>query len=294
MTQALSSKDALTGIFYVTLGFFLFSVFDMLIKLLSADYSVFELMFFGGLGGTITLVVLGSFMEGKKAFKTTNLRLHVLRGCLLIGVNGLNLFALRHIQLVELYAVAFLSPLLITMLCALFLKDAVGPRRWSAILIGFIAVLYMLRPGGDLFNIGGLAVFCSVFLFSINMLIIRKMGRGESKFVNALAGNVAITLFSILWLRGSLVMPHGVNIPLLALLGICNGLGSKFLQLGFQISPSSAIVAPFHYSQLIWGALFGYVFFGDIPAPSVVAGAGVLILTGLYIIRVERRAPLSA
>lgn len=273
----------------------MFSVFDLTIKLLSAHYGVFQLMFFAGLGGTAMLLIMGKARGGPEAFRVKNPRLQLIRGCLLIGVNALNLFALRHIQMTELYAIAFLSPLLITALCAIFLKDPVGPRRWAAILTGFSAVLYMLRPGGDMLGIGGIAVLCSVFLFSINMMIIRKMGRNESRFVNALVGNIAIALFASLWLPSQFVMPHGMrNILLLLLLGVCNSTGSLFLQLGFQISPSSATVAPFHYSQIIWGVLFGYVFFGDIPQPSVLAGSAVLILTGLYIIRWERPAFQSA
>lgn len=289
------TRESLIAIFYVTLGFFMFSIFDLTIKLLSARYGIFQLMFFAGLGGTAMLLALGKVTGGPDAFRIRSPKLQLIRGCLLIGVNGLNLYALRHIQMAEFYAIAFLSPLLITALCAVFLNDPVGPRRWAAITTGFMAVLYMLRPGGDMLNLGGLAVLCSVFLFSINMMIIRKMGRNESRFVNALVGNIAIALFASLWVSPEFTTPRSIaDILLFLLLGVCNSTGSLFLQLGFQVSPSSAIVAPFHYSQIIWGVLFGYVFFGDIPSASVLAGSAVLILTGLYIIRSERPAFRSA
>ncbi len=285
---------ALAAIGLVCTGFLLFSLSDASVKVLLRDMDIIQIMFIQGFFGTAWLVLLGLVTEGKTAFKSEVYGLHILRGVFAVTIFGLNMVALRHIQLDEFYALSFTSPLWVVLLSVVFLKDRPGVQRIAAVIVGFGAVVYMLRPGGGegLFGIGSLCVLMSAVLFATSFLMARAMPKGEGRILFGLTSSIMAPVLMLPFLPGAwedFIAPGAMHYALMALIGIGGGTAALLIAQGFRIAPSSSTVAPFHYTQMIWGIVLGYAIFGDIPKTYVLAGAVVLVLTGIYLLRYESR-----
>ena len=163
------------------------------------------------------------------------------------------------------------------------LKEQVGWRRWSAVGVGFIGVLVMLRPGAGVIDIGAFAALGGALCYSINMLIARGM-RGTEKPVSfafystiiSLGANAVLTTF--VW-----VPPTWPDIGMHAAAGLISGCSVIALLTAFRLAPA-AVVAPFQYTQMLWGVLAGYLIWGVVPDVWLGVGAAIVIASGLYIL----------
>lgn len=281
---------ALPAIGMTSLGFAAFSVSDAGVKLmLEHGHGTFNVMFYSGLVGFVLMVSWVLCRQGVSGFRSGCYRLHALRGVISICVFALVMYALKSIQLDEFYALIFLAPFFVALLGALLLGDEVGPHRMGAILIGFAAVLYMLRPDAGIDGMGAAAVILAAILFGTSMIIVRLMPAGENRALFPVPSTLCGLLTGLALADGLLVLPPVQDLAMLVGIGVMGACGSLCTATGFAMARSSATVAPFHYTQMLWGVLLGYLVFGDIPNPAVIGGATVLIATGIYLLRFEAR-----
>jgi drug/metabolite transporter (DMT)-like permease len=190
------------------------------------------------------------------------------------------------LPLADAIALAFAGPLFLTILAASMLAEKVGWRRWSAVIAGFIGVLIMLRPGAGSFNWAALLPLGASLAGALRDIITRRISTTESSLATLHFATLMVVCV------GLCTSPFGwqplpaQDIGLLAIGGLLVG-GAHFLLIETFRWAEASLVAPFKYSTLVWGIVFGFIIWGDIPATEVLSGAAVVVASGLYILRRE-------
>ncbi|QJB69003.1 DMT family transporter [Parasphingorhabdus halotolerans] len=220
---------------------------------------------------------------GWPAIKSNKHKLHILRSFLGIFAMGLNFWAMMLLPLADATTISFTVPIFATLFAALILREKVGIRRWSAILIGFVGVLIVIQPGGTLIPAFGASVALVGALVTASVtLVIRMLGRTETSIVT-------IFWFSVYTLPALAICAYiygGGHEPRtwLYLLGIgmFGALGQLTITQSLRYAPVSTIV-PMDYTALIWATMFGILIFGQYPGLSIWLGAPIIIGSGLFI-----------
>lgn len=266
---------------------FFFSVTDVSAKWLVADYSVFQLVFLRTLGAAIPIAYLVHRQGGMAALRTRHPWRHLLRG--IVGAGAIFGFFLsfRYLPLAEAYTIFFVSPLIVTALSGPMLGEPVGWRRWAAILVGFIGVLVILRPGGAVDGIGATICVFATVCYALLMLLIRLLRRTESTATVTISFTLVMGVLSALASPFVWVMPSLTDWGLFLFTGFFGGI-AQILFIEALGRGSAATVAPFDYTSMIWAVLFGYLIWGDIPGWEVVIGATIIAASGLFIIYREQ------
>lgn len=186
------------------------------------------------------------------------------------------------VPLADATAVTFVAPLFVVIIGALFLKEPVGIHRWSAVIIGFIGTLLIVRPGFEGFNIALFLPVIAASFFALRQIISRYLAASDSLATTLCY--TAVTSFAVMCLPALFVWTTPSSFEaillmiILALLGLCGEmLVIKALSTGLAV-----VVAPMHYTILIWTSLYGYLFFHQLPDGFTWAGGGIIIATGLY------------
>jgi drug/metabolite transporter (DMT)-like permease len=213
--------------------------------------------------------------------------LQFLRSLLMLATTLLFFLAVSHIDLASATAVAFVEPMVITMLSPFLLKEKVGRRRWAAVAIGFIGVLIVIRPG---FGMVSLAILLPVLSAStgatynvLTRIAARYDSNATSLFYAASVGCLVLSCFMpFIWQA-----PSVKEWLLLAALGLSGGLAHTLVIRAFSYA-SASIIAPFIYLQLVWATAIGYVWFDMLPAATTWIGGAVIIATGIYTAHRER------
>jgi len=267
-------------------GFGLYSLSDMLMKWLTGAYPLPQTLFANALFSLLPVTVTGLIGGGRAALATRRPRLQLLRG--LIGLMGgaSAVFAFVHMGMTEVYAILFAAPMIITILSIVVYREKVGLRRWSAIIVGFLGVMVMLRPGGGEFNVGVLGALGCLLSYALSVLIYRHHAGGETALSFSFYGGLT-TVAALAPVLPFVLMPmEWSQAAFLAASGCVAGFAAMAQIEAFRSAPSS-LVAPFQYTQMIWGAILGYLMFDDVPTWSLVAGATLVVASGVYIIRRE-------
>ena len=254
---------------------------DAITKWLVPHYPPGEILFFQG---TLIacLVSLWMRIRAEPLFKSPNWRPHIYRGLLYVVGSFAFVYALQYLPLAEVVAIAFASPLFMTLFGRVFLKEDVGPHRIFAVIVGFIGVLIVIRPGSSVMH---WAVFLPIIVAvadAFRDLVTRTMTDGES------SKRIVLTTAIILALAGA-TTSLGEWQPLRQVDLIWYGLsaGSFVIAHFFMIEAfrhaQIVVVAPFKYVQLIWSILAGLIFWGEMPEPIVFLGIAVICSSGIYI-----------
>jgi drug/metabolite transporter (DMT)-like permease len=287
-TRRMSGPPSLRGIGAMLIAVAMFCLMDTGLKVLSPHYPAIQVAAMRALS-SMPLVI--AYVAWRGAFHTlarVRWPLHFLRGALGIGMLSLFTYGLRHLPLTEAYSIFFVAPLLITALSVPFLGERVGPARWTAVFVGLIGVLVVLRPtGGGVFTLGGLAVLAAALFYSISAITVRIVGRTDS------------TESQVFWLMamvsvgaGALAAPNWVPVRvehtwILVGLAITGFLGQLAITEAFRHGEASAI-APFEYSALAWGLVLDWSLWGTLPDAVTLVGAAIIVASGVVIIRRER------
>lgn len=215
--------------------------------------------------------------------------LQVLRS-LLVLLATLSMFtAVSYMPLAEAVATSYVSPLILTGLSAVILHEHVGPRRWTAVAIGFVGVLVILRPGVGVTQWAALLPLSMALFYALYNVTTRAVADSAppltSLFYTALVGAVTISaVVPFFW-----TWPTPAAWGLLVLTGLFGGIGHFALIVAFERAEAS-MVAPFAYTELIWATLSGVLVFGDFPDAWTFVGAGIIAASGLYVWHRERHA----
>lgn len=272
---------------------FLFSLLDS-----SAKYLVLNGMaapFVAWSRFLVHLVLVAVFLRiwsNRGVLRAVSLPAQWLRGMFLCGSTIFNFLALQTLQLAETISIYFFAPMVITALAVPLLGERVGWRRWIAVLVGFVGVLVIARPGLGTFGIGHLYSISSMLSYCFYVIMTRRMGTVESTesliFYSALAPTVL--MFPAVPLYASLPQ-DGLQWTLLLLIGAVGGFGHYLLILAYKQASTSAL-APYPYSQMVWMIALGWLIFGDLPDGWTLAGAAIIVSSGLYIVHREHRLRL--
>lgn len=232
--------------------------------------------------------------RSRSIYRAASVPLQVLRGCLLFSSTFFNFLALQTLQLAETMSIFFLAPMMITALAGPLLGEWAGWRRWLAVLVGFAGVLVITRPGFGTLEIGHLYSIAATLGYSFYAIMTRRMGARESAesliFYSALAPVVLMAP----------ALPYTASLPpdllhwiLLLSLGFYGGFGHWLIIKAHRRATASAL-APYPYLQMVWMIGFGYAVFGDLPDGFTIAGALVIVASGLYIVHREHTLRLAS
>lgn len=241
----------------------------------------------------VLVLVLFRAWANRSMFRVQNLPMQVLRGIFLFGSTIFNFAALKTLQLAETTSIYFFAPMLITALAGPLLGEWAGWRRWMAILAGFVGVLVITRPGVATFQIGHAYAAGSTISYCLYVIMTRHMGARETAesliFYSALAPAVMMMPVGLY----SASMPvDALHWAILLMLGFFGGFGHWLLIKAYKQATTTAL-APYPYLQMVWMIGFGYFIFGQLPDGWTLAGAGIIVASGLYIVHREHRLRLK-
>jgi len=275
----------LAGIGLMLLSISMFSFGDALGKYMVATYSVGQLLWLRACAALIVLLPL-MWRQRAKFVRLERPWLQLLRVVLSTLEVAAFFLATVYLPLADVVTYYLACPIFVTALSAIVLREQVGWRRWSAILIGFCGVLVALRPSSQTVSWPALIALGGSASFAVLMLITRML-RATPDIV------LASSQFIGTFLLGALMSPIGWVTPSLGSLGLfaAAGLisvsallcGNRSLKLA-----RASVVVPYQYSMIVWAVMFGYVVFGDVPSMATILGAAIIIGAGLYIFLRER------
>ena len=288
MLQADSARNRLTGIALVSSCYVLFTLLDGSAKWLVASVPVIVVVWLRFLTHAVFASALLLPLRGKSLFRTRHLRWHLLRAVMFVVMTGLNFWALQYLQLTITASIFFIVPILIALAAAPMLGEKLDAGRWVAIAAGFAGVLVIVRPWSADFHPAMVLALLNAVLYAIFNLMTRRLAAYDSpETIQYLPAVGAAILLAPLGIAGWESPQGWLEWTVLCLMGALGGLGHYLLALAHRYAPST-VIAPFLYQQVIYTALFGYLVFGDVPAPAVWLGAGIVIASGLYLFARER------
>lgn len=276
------------GILLMMLGIFLFSVNDALGKWLVGTYSVSMVLLFRSFAA---LVLLAPFiwrdggLRGLAAAPRPGLQF--ARVALATIEVGCFYFAVRFLPLADVMTYYLAGPIYVAAMSALILKERIDRRRWAAILVGFAGVVVVLDPSAASLTPPALVAIAGSLIFAVLMIVTRQLRGTKDSALLAFSTTAAMTAGAVTapfaW-----VPPTARDFALLSLLGIVALVASLCVNRSLKLAPASVVV-PYQYTMILWAVLFGYLFFGDGLKPNVVAGAAIIVASGLYIFLREQR-----
>lgn len=304
------SQSSAAAIALIVTGMFGISVNDMLIKFLSGGYPLHQMVFVRSLIGIGFMLVLLHWEGGWRLLRTDRFGLHMLRGLLIVGANGTFFTALAVMPLADATAIFFVSPLMITLLSIPILGERVGPRRLSAVLVGFLGVLVMVRPGGSMGDYP-VWVLClpvvAAFGYACTQVLTRLLGgamkasalavyiqgmfllvagvfylvAGDGRFAAGVQND------GLLFLLRPWVWPEGADVLRFLVLGLISALVGYCLSQAYRLG-DAATVAPFEYSSMPLAVFWGWLVFGTLPGVGTWVGMAMILAAGLYVLWRER------
>ena len=280
--------DVPRGIALMTAGCALLTVNDAIMKSLTHGYPTGETIFVRGLFVAIPIALLVFRGGGPSTLRVTNRRGQLLRAALLAGSMFLFLTSLRFLPLADAIALTFAGPLILTAVAPWALGERVGWRRRCAVAVGFAGVLIMLAPGGEGLRWAAFLPLGAALFETARDIVTRRLVATESSLSLTACSLGFVTLCALATAgHGWRPMSAG-DIGLLAMAGCCVSVAFVLITEAFRHAEAS-LVAPFRYSSVLWAMLIGVIVFGDWPSPAMLAGAGLVVGSGLYILHREAR-----
>ncbi len=277
----------LLGILLMTLGMFSLSVNDIIYKNLTMNFPVWEAVFFRAFSGSIISLYL-VYHSGINSIKTKKPVRHFVRAFSAVGCVVLYIFGIKYLLLSENIAIAHSAPIIAALLAVPILGEKIGIHRILAIIIGFVGVLIIIKPGTDLFQLKSLLPIGSALFMASVYLTTRSLMNTESSTSIVFYYSFALLLTSLIFFPSDFVIPDTFNLILALSLGIMGSMGHYFMSQAARHA-DVAVTSPFEYSSFIFVGLMGYFFFYEIPSNSVIIGGILIIISGVYVAYRERK-----
>lgn len=291
MTSRPQTSASLKGIAAMIVAAFLLTLNDAASKWLMQTYPVWQVLSVRQICSLLVILPYIHFVTGWRVVKVTNRPGMALRSVFFIATTGTIIVSFSLLPLALVTAIAFASPLFVVAFAHLFAIEKVGLRRWLAVLAGFAGVLVIVRPGASGFELVLiLPVFAALFA-GCRDIVTRSLSRTESSISILLWSNLAVVAFalSVATAQGWQAITGGAAL-LLLLNGALNA-GAHFLIIEALRLGEASLVSPFRFSGLIWATMLGLVIWGEFPDGWTLAGAALLVASGVYIIE---RSPGAA
>ncbi|MET3924910.1 DMT family transporter [Devosia sp. 2618] len=275
------------GVILAFLAYASFSMSDALIKATGPTMSVFEVAFFTTSFSIIPAMLTKRGERWRDLYKLRHPWLVHLRCATAISGTACVMYAFTHIPFADVYAIGFLTPVVVTVLGVLVLKEHVAVHRWLLLLISFLGVILVIRPGVRDLQLGHLAILCSVFFGGITTIVLRHVAPRERRvslvglqvFYSGLVNGLVMIPFFI--------MPSLEQLAVFLGIGVLGGTGGLLIIAAAKRTPAN-LVAPVQYSQLIWAIIFGAAFFGEYPDYVAVIGLIIVLSAGLANVMSEK------
>ena len=289
MLSSDSAAHRRTGIALVSLATLCFAALDTTAKWLVQSLPVIEVVWLRFVSHVVLMAAILAPGSGRALVRIHSLRLQALRALMLASMTGLNFWALHYLQLAEVGALQFSVPILIALLSAWWLGERLDAQRWLAIVGGFVGVLLVIRPGSQAFHPAILLSAANAFLYAAFSLLTRRMAATETpesmQWLSACGAALLLAPFALAHWR----WPEGAAIwALIGFTGLAGGVGHLFVARAHRHA-SAAVLGPFLYQQILYMTLFGWLVFRQVPDAFVVAGALVVVTSGLYLLWLEMR-----
>lgn len=271
------------GILFMCAAVVLFACMNALVKLLSNQYDAVQLVWARILSHFVFILLIFVPRSRFAVLRTKRPGTQLIRSTLQLCSTACFFSALHYVPLAEAISISFLTPLIVTLLAAHMLGEAISARRLVTILVGLCGVLIVIRPGSEVFQWASLLILVSAFFYASYQVLTRRVAPVDapetSAFYSALVGTLVTSLAVPFFWR---TPDSAFDIAVMASLGVLGGLGHYLVARALFNAPAN-IASPFQYFQLVVGVILGYLMFGDVPTMYTWIGSAVIVASGLYI-----------
>ena len=271
-----------------------FSCLDTTAKYLGRHIDVMQVVWARYTFALLLTFIISNPLSRRGLLRTARPALQIVRAAILLTSTLLNFFALRYLRLDQVLAITFSTPFVVAALSGPTLGEWVGPRRWAAIGFGFIGVLVVTRPGFGIVHPAAILPVLATLAYAAYFLTTRVLSRTDSNettlfYSNFVGAALMLPVAPFFW-----TWPALWQFSLMILAGALASFGHYMLIVAHRRAPAS-LLSSFIYSQLVWVIALGYAVFGDVPDAYTLAGASIVIASGLYVFHRERvRGPRTA
>lgn len=282
-------RQRLIGIALMCGAVALFACLDTTAKYLNTQMDSLQIAWARYTSAFVLTLIVSNPLTHPRLLRTRSPKLQITRSLLLVGSTALNFLGLRWLQLDEALSIIFTFPLLVAIISGPMLGEWIGWRRWTAIGFGFVGVLLITRPGLGGMHPAALFTFGATICYGFYAVITRIVSRVDSNqtslfYANFIGALVMLPVIPVVWQPPV----DWVVALLMVMIGVLGSTGHYFLIAGHKLAPAS-VLSPFVYTQLIWVIIFGYLVFGQVPNSWTIAGAAIVIASGLYLLYRERK-----
>ena len=308
----MKTNSNVKGISFLVLAMLIISLQGIVVKWIGGSYPVLEMVVFRNLVA-LPFTLLFFRLEGKRGLPTTpQFKLEFLRGIFLFLSYTTAMMGLAALPLAEVEAIRFSGPMMITLLSVALLGEKVSSQRWLALIVGFIGVLFIVRPGSAGFNPGSIFVLISVLFYALTVMVTRKLQTTDSSATMAyfsslvylvaaviitplviLVGEIPNAHPSVAFLFRSWAMPSLLDGSIMAGLGLVWAGWTYFMARAYSLAQAS-VAAPFEYLSLPINLMWGLIIFQEVPTWVMLVGASLTLLSGMYILYLDRKARQNA
>ena len=283
------TNDSKLGLIYMFGGMALFGATDAMAKVLTDSLPAIQIVW-GRQTGLLVGILIYIAVKGVGVLRTTQLRLQVGRGVLATISATLFIIAIAYVPLTDAVAITFVAPFIVTVLGALVLREPVGIRRWAAVVIGFLGTLIVIRPGMGIVHPAAFLLIIAASAFACRQILSRVLA-GEDKTSTTVAypaivswGLLTVPLFFV-WQTPT----TATEIILLIAMALLAATAETLVIMALATA-QAVVVAPVQYTLLLWGTMYGFLIFDQLPDSWTLIGAVIIAATGLYTLNRERLA----
>ena len=274
------------AIIFSLLGWMFLPVMDGFAKYLSDDLPILQITWARYFFTVAFVFPIMLFFYKKQLVWSDKPRLQIFRGLILLSANICFFYAISVISLAKALTLAFIAPLIVTAFSPILLGEKVGFRRWTAVAVGFIGSLIVIRPGFLEFNLASMAALSTGFFYGFYLIITRKLSTSDNPLLTLLITGMVGALLVSLIIPFYWVKPTLNQWSLMAGIGVFACIGHLFLILSLKYADASKL-APLGYTEIIPNVIIGYYFFSELPDNWTYLGLFIIVLSGLYISKRE-------
>lgn len=285
---AAAARARLKGIGLMCGALACFACLDALAKWLGTSMDPMQVVWTRYCSAFVMVLIIFNPLRNPAVFVSRRPWIQAIRSALLFGSTAFNFIALQYLQLDQTVSIMFATPFIVAILSGPFLGEWIGPRRWAAVIVGFLGVLVVTKPWAGTMHWAMLLTFTGACVYAVYNLLTRMLAGHDSAATTsiysvAFGAVVATALVPMVWTTPTSI---GVIFGMIAI-GAFGAFGHWLLIVAHGYA-SAGILAPFIYTQIVWMTALGWLIFAQVPAANTLAGAAIVIASGLYLLYRER------